>query len=100
MSKKYNKRYCVGYRSVKVGYPFKVSKRFSLEFDDEQKMWYAKGSACDMAKVVRDLEWAGYDNMVDYGEYKKPVFRSKRDYMVCFDNHYGYYSVYRLGKEA
>jgi hypothetical protein len=91
---------CFGFKSGYCRYPFKVSKRFRLEFDEEEQMWYARGSACDMAKVVRDIEWAGYDNIVDYGEYKKPVFRSKRDYMVCFDNNYGYYSVYRLGEEV
>ena len=94
MAKRYNNSYCFGLKSDVCGYPFRVSKQFHLEMiDDDGMLWIASGSARDMAKVVRDLEWAGYCNTVCYG---RPVFCSKRKYAVSFNKNTEEFSVYRV----
>jgi hypothetical protein len=83
MAKKYNNRYCFGYRSDVCGYPFRVSKRFKLEtfVRGGNEYYVATGSANDALKVIRDLESDGFvpvalDNC---------VFRTRETYRVVFD---------------
>ena len=56
MAKKYNNRYCFGYKSEKCGYPFKVSKNFKIERLDDFGTTRITGSANDIMKVIRDIE--------------------------------------------
>lgn len=101
MAKKYNNRYCFGYKGEKCGYPFKVSKSFKIERLDDFGTTRITGSANDIMKVIRDIEWQGYRpevlgwrvNGVDINRY---TFRANKRYSVTFDAEwgYGYYSVY------
>lgn len=98
MAKKYNNRYCFGYRSDICGYPFRVSKRFKLEkvVDEEDfSRYFATGSANDVMKVIRDLESDGYETYyIDFRD--NYVFRTRKTYRVAFEDRYGQksYSVY------
>lgn len=96
--KKYNKSYCFGFKSNECGYPFKVSKNFKIVRSDDDKI-VVIGSANDIMKVIRDIEWQGYYpevlgwrvNGVDINRY---TFRSNKLYSVTYDPEWdGYYSV-------
>ncbi len=99
MAKKYNNRYCFGYRSDVCGYPFKVSKNFKIERLDDFGNIRITGSANDIMKVIRDIEWQGYlPEVLGWrvnGVYiKRYTFRANRLYSVTFDKDWdGYYSV-------
>lgn len=84
--KKYNRRYCFGFRSDISGYPFRVSKRFKLEtfVRGGNKYYVAIGSANDALKVIRDLESDGFVPAV-LGWRHSYVFRTRETYRVVFN---------------
>lgn len=91
MAKKYNNRYCFGYRSDICGYPFRVSKRFKLELLEGG--YHATGSANDVQKVIRDIESDGYTQEVVGWQH---IFRTRKHglYHVVFYGNNKKYVVY------
>ena len=84
---------CTGFTKV-----FKVSRRFRvcLREDDYGKEYVCcSGSACDIQKVVRDLEADGYYNYYD----KPTLFSARDDYRVTFPREkfgFTHYSVRKI----
>lgn len=99
---KYNRSYCYGFKSDRVGYPFKVSRAFRVTLTEDCGDIIAEisGTANDILKVVRDIQGEGYYPSVMFrehgGVWHGYTLRSNRRYTITFNqSRVGEYSIYR-----